>query len=344
MKALTIALTVIGAGLSACILIPAPSWVLLPFTLAASELSPFLLLLNLLSLLLALQYYPKVVPVSVLAACAACYPMYQAGRSVNLAVLLTRCVESLRAPQVAPRKLPLNMLFYEPREPKRRTAVVDIYGGAWQRGQPGDDARFDSYLATRGFAVVAIDYRHAPQFQFPAQLDDVETALRFLASHSGDYNFDGNRIFVCGRSAGGELALLAAYKPDGVPVRGVISFYGPTDMTRGYYDKPVPDVIDVQSVLRTYLGGTPTEKPDAYLGASPVHFVRPGLPPTLLIQGGRDHIVKSDFATELYEKLQANGDHASLVLLPWSEHAFDFVFPGLGNQICLPYVDDFLRQ
>ena len=68
------------------------------------------------------------------------------------------------------------------------------------------------------------------------------------------------------------------------------------------------------------------------------------MPPTLLIQGARDHIVKSDFALELYDKLQASGNSASLLTIPWSEHAFDLIFFGLGNQVCLPYIDDFLLK
>ena len=149
---------------------------------------------------------------------------------------------------------------------------------------------------------------------------------------------------LCGRSSGAELALLAAYEPEPIPIRAVISYYGPTDLTRGYYDRPTPDPIDVRSVLATFLGGSPAQVPAIYRDASPVNHVGPGLPPTLLIQGRRDHLVKAEFASELYDKLRAAKDTVSLIELPWSEHGFDFAFGGLGNQVSLGYVDDFLRE
>ena len=67
------------------------------------------------------------------------------------------------------------------------------------------------------------------------------------------------------------------------------------------------------------------------------------MPPTLLIQGARDHIAKHVFAQELYNKLQTSGNRAALLTIPWSEHAFDLVFFGLGNQVCLPYIQEFLH-
>ncbi len=298
------------------------------------------------------------------AACLACWPIYEIGtvrmlttspgrwtaenNTARVSVLL-RCVRSLAGDRVEPPRLlqnfPLgNILMYTSRQSGPRPALIDIYGGAWQRGAPGDTARFDSYMALHGFTVFAIDYRHAPAFHFPDQVRDVQAALEFLHSNATQYNVDPNRFILCGRSSGAELALLAAYQAGGIPIRAVISFYGPTDLKSGYWDRPFPDPIDVRAVLRAYLGGSPLERPDAFRDASPVHYVRPSLPPTLLLQGERDHIVKAAFAHELYSKLQASGNRASLLKIPWSEHAFDLVFSGLGNQVCLPYIHDFLQR
>lgn len=72
--------------------------------------------------------------------------------------------------------------------------------------------------------------------------------------------------------------------------------------------------------------------------------MRPGLPATLLLQGGRDHVVKPAFARELRDRLQASGDDVTLLELPWSEHAFDAVWGGMGNQIALRAVEQFAAR
>ena len=198
-----------------------------------------------------------------------------------------------------PETLPLNIRYYRPKGAGPHPGLIDIYGGAWQRGAPEDSRQFDSYLAYKGYAVFAIEYRHAPNFRFPAQIEDVRAAIAFLHANAAQYHTDPDRLILCGRSAGGQLALLAAYEPGPVPIRAVIAFYAPTDLAAGYADLPSPDPIDVRQVLATYLGGSPAQAPEAYRAASPITYAQRGLPPTLLIQGARDHIVKPRFPREL---------------------------------------------
>jgi acetyl esterase/lipase len=293
---------------SLCVLIPAPLFVLLPFTIAATELAHWLVAFHLLVLLLVWRSRRRWLPLVALSTAICALPLTQ-----------------YRFP---PPAAPL----------AARLAVVDIYGGAWQRGSPSDDAAFDRFLASRGYAVYGIDYRHAPAARFPAQLEDVRAAIERVWSKAG-----GRRLVLCGRSSGAELALLAGYKwPDGIA--GVISFYGPTDLTAGYADVPFPDPIDERAVLRTYLGGTPQQLPDAYREASPVSYMRPGLPPTLLIHGLRDHIVKPRFSRDLQKALIGAGNRVELLELPWSEHAFDLVPGGIGRRRAWDAVADFLGR
>jgi acetyl esterase/lipase len=243
---------------------------------------------------------------------------------------------------------PLKLDIYQPPQSTSLGAlwpvIVTIYGGAWQRGEPKETARFSTYMAAQGYAVVAIDYRHAPQHRFPAQLEDVQAALVWLVEQAPTYGFDPNRLALVGWSAGAHLAMLAAFQPGAVPVQAVVSYYGPVDLPAGYRNPPVPDPINSRAVLEAFLGGTPEQLPDLYQQASPIHYIRPGLPPTLLIYGQRDHIVKPLFGRQLHSALQAEGNSAALVLLPWSEHAFDAVFRGLGNQLALYYTERFLAQ
>src|SRR5712691_1791848 len=112
-----------------------------------------------------------------------------------------------------PRGVPLTLDVYRPvTTAGRYPSVVQIYGGAWQRGAPGDDAGFATYLAVRGFVVFAIDYRHAPQWQWPAQIEDVRAALDWIRERGGEWGADVSRLALLGRSAGAHLAMIAAYE------------------------------------------------------------------------------------------------------------------------------------
>ena len=133
--------------------------------------------------------------------------------------------------------------MYRPSANGRFPSIVQIYGGAWRGGGPNDDARFARYFAARGYVVFAVDYRHAPRWTWPAQIDDVRTALEWVRVHAGDYNADSSRMALVGRSSGAQLALIAAYGPRAPRVRAVVSYYGPADLTEGYRHPPVPDPL-----------------------------------------------------------------------------------------------------
>jgi len=126
-------------------------------------------------------------------------------------------------PFAAPAGVRLALDIYRPVTAGRHPSVVQIYGGAWQRGAPGDDARFATYLAARGFVVFAIEYRHAPQWQWPAQIEDVRAALGWIRKHGGEYGADASRLALLGRSAGAHLAMVAAYEPGVLPISAVVS-------------------------------------------------------------------------------------------------------------------------
>ena len=238
---------------------------------------------------------------------------------------------------------PLTLTIYRPTSSGRFPILVQIYGGAWQRGTPNEDSVFARYFASRGHVVFAIDYRHAPRWRWPAQILDVRSALAWIRTHATEYDGDASRLVLLGRSAGAQLALIAAYEGTPADVVGVVSFYGPTDLVEGWRVPPRPDPLDVRAVLETYLGGTPDQIPEPYRAASPLTYVSAKVPPTLLLYGRRDHIVEAKFGRVLNDRLRAAGATSFLLELPWSEHAFDAVPNGLGGQVSLYYVERFLE-
>lgn len=236
----------------------------------------------------------------------------------------------------------LTLDVYRPVAAGRHPTVVQIYGGGWQRGEPRDHATSATALASYGFIVFAIDYRHAPRWQWPAQIEDVRAALAWIRAHGAEYDADISRIALIGRSAGAQLAMVAAYEPSALPIAAVVNLYGAVDLVDGYRQPPVPDPLDVRSILRDFLGGSPEQAPDRYRTASPVSYATRRQPPTLMIYGARDHVVLPRFGVALAERLRAAGGTAVFLEIPWAEHGFDAVPNGPSGQLSLYYTQRFL--
>jgi acetyl esterase/lipase len=243
---------------------------------------------------------------------------------------------------------PLTLQLYTLGGAAPRPVVVVVYGGAWRGGDATQSANVSRALASRGYAVVAIDYRHAPASHFPAQLDDVRRSLTLVRDSAASWGIDATHLALLGRSSGGQLAELTAFTPDSggdaVPVRAVIALYAPYDLAEGYRDLPVPDPIGVRHVLRDFLGGPPNEQAARYHDASPASYVRAGVPSVLLLFGGRDHVVKPEFNRGAAAALRGAGARVVAVELPWAEHGFDMVPGGLGAQLALDTMLGFLGQ
>ena len=241
----------------------------------------------------------------------------------------------------SPDGVDLKLNVYRPLQQGTYPALIVIYGGAWRSGTPDSSEQFSRYMAAQEYSVITIDYRHAPKYKFPHQLEDVKTAIGYIRDRAVDLEVDPDNMAIMGRSAGGHLASLAAYQ-DAIPWRGVINYYGPVNLAEGYYDLPVPDPIDIQDVLENFMGGTPEELPELYQQASPLNDLKPNLPPSLLVYPGRDRLVQAKFGRELYEKLRAMENTAIFLEIPWAEHAFDAVFFGVSNQLILYYTERFI--
>jgi len=236
----------------------------------------------------------------------------------------------------------LTLDVYRPRPAGPHPILVQLYGGAWQRGSPEDNQETAAYFASRGYLVIALDYRHAPRSTWPAQIQDVRAGLGWVIAHAEEFEGDGSRMALFGRSAGAQLALVAGYQAGAPLVRAVVSYYGPVDLAEGWRRPPRPDPLDVRSILETYLGGPPDAQPLRYRDASPVNHVDRRTPPTLLVYGARDHIVEARFGRQLNDRLRQQGAASVYLEIPWAEHAFDALPSGLSGQIALYYTERFL--
>jgi acetyl esterase/lipase len=244
--------------------------------------------------------------------------------------------------RIAGVELPLD--FYPAKSSKPAPLVVSIHGGSWHGGDNRTFVPMNQYLAGCGFAVADIVYRLAPQWKFPAAHDDTRASIAYLRQHAGSLGIDPNRIVLLGRSAGGQIALAVAYSMKDRGIRGVISFYAPTDLYSCWQNPGNPRVIDTRAVLRDYLGGGPSEAPSHYDAASAVHLVNPSSPPTLLLHGGRDEVVSARQSDRLTARLREAGVPHLNLSVPWATHAFDYFLRGPGGQISIYAVEYFLKS
>lgn len=219
-------------------------------------------------------------------------------------------------------------------------AVVCIHGGAWQAGKKEDLEFLARYLAEQGYVAATVSYRLAPSHLWPAQIEDVKCAVRYLRAHAKELNIDPANIFATGASAGGHLSLMLGLMEakDGLEgtgghaefpstVRGVANFFGPTDFkvwsAAGETDaiKPEDKKSQAQQILEAWLG-TSDRTSDLVRQASPITYVRANNPPILTFQGTTDDIVPASQATLLHEALEEAGVPQKLVLMEGEGHGW----------------------
>ncbi len=247
--------------------------------------------------------------------------------------------------------------------------VIVVHGGVWRAGARSDFPQWNRWLARQGFAVFDIDYRLAPQPNWQTATGDVKCAVLWIKQHAAEFHVAPDRLALLGRSAGGHLALLAAYTADDVrlppscaslegdsagaaagaantAVRAVVSFYGPTDLIWAYDNPANQRVLDGPATLNRFVGGDPHAAPDIHARfqlVSPDTHVNARTPPTLLIHGGHDQLVRRENMDILGAQLTAAGVHYRRVFLGYAQHGFDYNFNGWGAQVVRPILLDFLR-
>jgi acetyl esterase/lipase len=238
----------------------------------------------------------------------------------------------------------LSLDFYPSKISGKRPCVIVVHGGSWSSGDSKQLPELNTYLAGKGYNVASINYHLAPKFQAPVAIDDVKQAFSFLREHAIELQIDTNNFVLLGRSAGAQIALLAAYTHPELGLKGVIDFYGPADMVWGYSKPASKLVMDSRGVMERYLGGTYEAVPQKYAASSPIEFVNQQTVPTLVIHGKNDVLVAPEHSHRLNKKLQQNGIRHFYLKLPWATHGFDYNINGPGGQLSTYAVDWFLKR
>lgn len=210
-----------------------------------------------------------------------------------------------------------------------RPAVIVIHGGAWRSGSKRDLRMLAEFFARRGYVAAAINYRLAPKWSYPAQLDDCQRAVRWLRKRAKEFRVDPKRFGAAGASAGGHLSLLLGVREtrdDSDPelkgisskVQCVLSIFGPTDFTGGVYAKA--SQTPAGRVLVEFLGKPYDEAPEIWKDASPLHHVSPDDAPTFIIHGDKDFLVPLEQSERFAEALRKVGVEVQLVVIKGMGH------------------------
>ncbi|MVN22581.1 alpha/beta hydrolase [Mucilaginibacter arboris] len=237
----------------------------------------------------------------------------------------------------------LSLDFYPVKTASKKPCVIVVHGGSWSGGDDKQLPELNSYLSRRGYQVASIDYRLAPEYQNPSPVEDVKSAISYLKANAEKLQIDTNNFVLLGRSAGAQIALLAAYTLKNEGIKGVISYYGPADMIWGYAVPSNPLVLNSRQVMEDYLGGTYQQVPVRYAASSPILQVDAQSVPTLLIHGKNDVLVSYQHSVRLNAKLNQLKVKHFFLSLPWATHGCDYNLNGPSGQLATYTVERFLN-
>ena len=224
---------------------------------------------------------------------------------------------------------PLLCDIYQPTGPRLGIGVLLVHGGGWREGSREMVVGQAQALAAQGFTCVACEYRLTPEAPWPAQLQDVKCAVRFMRASAVTLGIDPTRICALGNSAGAHLVLMlgatpghADYEGDGghaneaSDVSAIIAVYPPTVFRSG--DARVSGSVPARALLGDALGSD-----DAAAAAiSPITHVRADFPPTMLLHGTGDKVVPVTASIRFHEALSAAGGKVDMHLYAEMPHGW----------------------
>lgn len=254
---------------------------------------------------------------------------------------------------------PLHLIVYKPIEttlPKAAPVLLYIHGGGFSFGDRFESGTNLRWFADRGWLVLSIDYTlsSADRHLWDTSTSQVGCAMAWTAANAARFGADPARLSLVGSSAGGNLAINAAYLANAgrlesscggaVPrVASVIALYPPVDLAAAGENRE-PGVSDAARRFNTYyLGGSPEQFPDRYRFVASATHINAAAPPTLVIFGVNDHLVPPSATERFAEQARRSGIKIEVVRFPYGDHAFNLNQYGIGNQFYLAMTRQFLQ-
>ncbi len=206
----------------------------------------------------------------------------------------------------------LKLNLYVPKNLKGPVpCLVFIHGGAWKKGKKEDYLFYNLHFAKKGYVTASISYRLSGEAKFPAAVQDVNCAIRWIRANAKEYSINPEQIGAVGGSAGGHLAMLAGFSDDPVlegkegnldqssKFQAIVNFYGPSDLTS--------EDVRGRGEPISFFGKTIDEAPDMYALGSPIKHLTKDAPPILTFHGTIDKIVNVNQSDKLHKRLDELG-------------------------------------
>lgn len=255
------------------------------------------------------------------------------------------------------RKLPeceVKCDVYQPESDVSLPAIIMIHGGAWRHGSKIAMVRHARRVARVGYVVVSINYRLAPKYPWPAQIDDCQYAVRWLKKNAQAYNIDAERIGVFGYSAGGHLAALLgtmSKEDDARFEKGLtaedeeLKEFSPAVCAVAVGGAPCEfSWLDEGSeVLKYWMGGSRKSLPEKYRLASPIEHVTPDDSPFFIFHGTADMLVPLQSPSDFHQALKSKGVPSTFLPVDGAGHLATFSKADLLKQI-IPFFDTHLQH
>lgn len=208
-----------------------------------------------------------------------------------------------------------------------RPALIFVHGGGWSAGSKESFGGAAANMTQQGYVTVTINYRLVKNGKnhWPAQLDDVQRAVRWIRAHAASYNIDPQRIGAIGHSAGGHLVACLATRETREQVDPVLAAYSSrvtcaVDMS-GPVDLTVSDTPQTDGIIAYLLGAKNSENPALARDASPLFFVDAASAPVFIIHGRCDPLVAVRHAEQFEAALRRAGVETQLLLFPDEGHS-----------------------
>ncbi len=236
--------------------------------------------------------------------------------------------------EVADQKIAADI--FRPDNDERAPGVLMIHGGAWSAGDKWNMRDHARQLAQAGYVAISINYRLAPQFKYPAQLDDCRAAVRWMHQVADQYAIDVNRLAVYGYSAGGHLAALLSTDPvDGLP-RFKVAVLGGAPCDFNFLPEGSRAIAHV-------LGGTRKQIPQVYKEAAPLTYCTGDDCPTFFFHGDSDLIVPPEAARVMFDRLKELGVETQFYWVEKQGHLVSFLHPE-ARLAAIEFLDKHLKQ
>lgn len=250
-----------------------------------------------------------------------------------------------------PHALKLDVFYPKPSRRSKRPAVLLVHGGGWRSGDRSQHVPMAQQLAAKGYVAVTAEYRLSTEAPYPAAVQDLKAAIRWMRAHAATYSIDTARLAVWGFSAGGQLAALIGTTSgnplfdDGtcyptrsssvqaiVDVDGILAFIHP--------ESGEGDDRKSTSAATYWFGSSKTERPELWQQASALTYVSAQTPPTLFINSGVDrmHAGRDDMQRQLTQLGIYTEVHSFLD----APHPFPLFHPWFAPT--LQYTVDFLDK